>query len=188
MRALPLILLAALPGCATQGKPYSETIDQAGALAPARARIVVLRPDQRFDHYSLSKAFVSIDGEPLGKLAYGGFLLAEVDTGVVEVSASAKSRMYGVCRLPLEVAAGETLYLDLAPRSESVVANVVGGLASYAVPGVDSLAESVAAGTAGSAAVSAAESSGKVCGGPYQLKRIPESAALSALARLTASK
>jgi hypothetical protein len=188
MRALLLVLLAALAGCATQGKPYAEIIEQAGAPPAGQGRVVVLRPDQRFDNYSLSKAYVRIDDEPLGKLAYGGFLLADVEPGAVVVSTSARSKLYGVCRLPLEVAAGETLYLDLAPRTESVVADVVGTLASFVVPGVDSLGEGIAAGTAGVVAASAIESAGKACGGPYRLTRIPETTALSALARLTESR
>jgi len=187
MRALLLLLVAALPGCATQGKPYAETIELAGAPLPARARIIVLRPDQRFDNYSLSKAYVRIDKELFGKLAYGGFLFADVDAGAVEISTSGKSKVYGVCRLPLEVAAGETLYVDLAPRTESVIADIVGSLAGLMVPGLDSFAEGIGAMTVGSAAASAAESAGKLCGGPFRLTRIPESTALSALARLTDS-
>jgi hypothetical protein len=188
MRALLLLLIAALPGCATQGKPYAETIEQAGAPPPDRARVIVLRPDQRFDNYSLSKAYVRIDDEPLGKLAYRGFLLADIDPGIVELSTSARSKLYGVCRLPLEVAAGETLYVDLSPRTESVVADIVGSVAGLAVPGADSFAESIGAMFVGSAAASAVESAGKPCGGPFRLTRIPESAALSALTRLTDSR
>ena len=188
MRALLLLLVAALPGCATQGKPYAESIELAGTPEPERARIIVLRPDQRVDNYSLSKAYVRINEELLGKLAYRGFLLAEVDAGAVEVSASGMSKVYGACRLPLEVAAGETLYVDLAPRTESVIADVVGSLVGLMVPGLDSFAEGIGAMTAGSAAASAIESAGKLCGGPFRLTRIPESTALSALARLTNSE
>jgi|SRR5688572_24654775 len=179
-----LIPFAALASCATPGKPYPEHMAEAGPVPEGQARIVLLRPDR----HGASKAYVRIGDELLGKLANERFLLADMDAGNVEISASGKSRVYGVCRLPLAVAAGETLYVDLAPRTESVIADVVGSLAGLAVPGADSVAESVGAMVVGSAAVSAAEGAGKLCGGPFRLTRIPESMALPALERLTASK
>lgn len=179
-----LVSFAALASCATPGKPYLEYMAEAGPVPEGQARIVLLRPDKR----SPSKAYVRIGDELLGKLANEGFLLADVHAGAVEISASGKSKVYGACRLPLEVAAGETLYVDLAPRTESVVADIVGSLAGLAVPGADSVAQSVGAMVVGSAAASAAESAGKLCGGPFRLTRIPETTALPALERLTASK
>lgn len=179
-----LVSFAALASCATPGKPYPEHMAEAGPVPDGQARIVLLRPDKR----GPSKAYVRIDEKLLGKLAIEGFLLADVHAGAVEISASGKSKMYGVCRLPLEVAAGETLYVELAPRPENVVADVVGSLAGLAVPGADSVAQSVGAMAVGAAAASAAESAGKLCGGPFRLTRIPETTALSALETLTVSK
>lgn len=183
-----LVSLAALASCATPGKPYPEYMADAAPVPEGQARIVLLRPERRFDNNSLSKVYVRMDEVLLGKLAPREFLLADVHAGAVEISASSKSQVYGACRLPLEVTAGETLYVDLAPRTESVIADVVGSLAGLAVPGADSVAQSVGAMVAGSAAASAVESAGKPCGGPFRLTRIPETTALAALETLTASK
>ena len=179
-----LVSFAALASCAAPGKPYPEQMAEVGTVAEGQARIVLLRPDER----GPSKAYVRMGDELLGRLASRNFLLTDVEAGAVEVSASARSKVYGACRLPLELAAGETLYLELAPRPESVVADVVGSLAGLAVPGADSVAQSVGTMVVGSAVASAAESAGKLCGGPFRLTRIPETTALSALETLTASK
>jgi hypothetical protein len=58
----------------------------------------------------------------------------------------------------------------------------------YEVPVGHTTTQTAAAGVVGGAAVSAAESSGKTCGGPYKLTPLLESAALEQLERLTSSE
>jgi hypothetical protein len=98
--------------------------------------------------------------------------------------------------------AGETIYVDVAPRPVNVAAEIVGAVAGAAVVGAGSAghagmdeilmekgaAEVAVASTAGGAAASAIESAGKECGGPYRLKPVAASAALETLERLRWSR
>lgn len=198
------ILLGALLGCAAQGPRYPEVVAAAGAPAAGQARIVLLRPNDRFDNYSLSRAVIRIDDRKVGMLAYGGFLLFDVEDGEVVVEASARNRRwYGSCRLRLAAASGEILYLDVGPRPASVAADVVGsmvgavaagGVGSSAGPGdvaevlVVETAEAAIVASAADTAVHAAESAGKRCGGPYRVMKIDASVAQPKLEKLSRSE
>lgn len=196
--ATAALVASALPGCATQGPPYPEKIAEAGPPVSGHTRIILLRPDKRYDDYSLSRAVIRVNDAPLGKLAYGGFLYVDVTGDEVAIEASAKSRVYGVCKLRLPANAGDTLYVDVAPRPASIAADIVGTVAGAAIvgnaPSANTPAEVIvresgvvgaAAGTAGSVAASKIESAGKECGGPYRLKPIEAPAALEHLTRLS---
>ena len=178
----------ALGGCVSaKGATYSETLLEAGAPSPNRARIVFLRPDQRYDDASLSRMVVRIDDRIIGKLAYGGFLIAEVPAGQTVLEISADNRFWGTCKLPLEVAAGDTRYFDAVVRPTNIAAGAVGAIAGGAAVG--SVPVEVAAGAvAGDAVASAAESAGKTCGGPYRLTPLEPAAALEHLDRLRLSE
>ena len=91
--ALASLLFGVSSSCSTHKTSYAAALDRAGPVADGRARIVLLRPDQRFDNYSLSAAHIRLDDEMAGKLVYGGFLLYEVDSGDVVLAASARNRV-----------------------------------------------------------------------------------------------
>ena len=173
-----------------KGATYPETLFEAGALGPNDARIVILRPDQRYDDASLSRMVVRIDDRIVGKLAYGGFLLEDVPAGEIVLEISADNRFYGTCKLPLRVAAGDTKYFDASPRPANIAAGTIGVLAGGAVAGgASASAAEVAAGSvAGDAVASAAESAGKTCGGPYRMTPLDAAVALEHLDRLRASE
>jgi hypothetical protein len=110
--------------------------------------------------------------------------------------------MFGVCELPVSVKSGETLYVDVDPRSENQTADIVGMIVSSAVlvsfpttAGIGDLAESLvvepavagAAGAAATATTAAVEGAGKRCAGPYRMAPLAEAAALRELARLKSS-
>ena len=118
-----------------KGASWPETLAQAGAPTEDRAHVVLLRPDQRYDDASLSRIVVRIDGRVIGKLAYGGFLLADVPAGELTLEVSAKNRFYGTCKLALRVAAGETKYFDTAPRPANIAAGAIGVLVGGSVVG-----------------------------------------------------
>ena len=185
------LLAGSLGGCVSaKGASYAQKLASVGPPADDDARIVLLRPDQRYDDASLSRIVVRVDDHVLGKLAYGGFLLADVPAGTVELEVSADNRFFGTCKLELKVAAGQTLYFDAAPRPANIAAGAIGAVAGGAVAGgATATASQVAAGsTAGGAAASAAEGARKPCGGPYRLTPLETAVALEHLDRLRASE
>ena len=185
------VAAGALGSCVTaKGATYSQTMFEVGAVNPNDARIVFLRPDQRYDDASLSRMVVRIDDRLVGKLAYGGFLIADVLPGEVVLEISADNRAWGTCKLPILVVAGDTTYLDASPRLANSVAGAIGVMAGgAAVGGAAAGPAEVAAGSvAGDMAASAAESAGKTCGGPYRLTRLAPAVALEHLDRLRASE
>lgn len=199
--ATAALLHGAMAGCASQGARYPEVIALAGAPPSGHARIVLLRPDKRFDNYSLSRAVIRVNDRSLGKLAYGGFLFADVTGDETVLEASARNRWYGSCALRVKANAGDTLYVDVAPRPANIAAEIVGAVAGEAVVGGGSgnagmneilvdkrAAEVAAASTAGGAAASAIEGAGKECGGPFRLTPIAAPAALEQLDRLSWSR
>jgi hypothetical protein len=196
-----LAVVAILFGCAGQGARYSEVVTQDKPVASGQTRIVLLRPSNRYDDYSLTRAVVSVNNKEIGRLAYGGFLFVDVDAGDVAIKASAKNPMYGVCELQMPAVPGETLYVDVGPRTANVVAGLVGSAAGAAAASdtvthhglkvvlVDKdMVQTAAASTVGGAAASAVESIGKECGGPFKLTPVTPSAALEQLDRLSWSR
>lgn len=184
------VVAGALGSCVTaKGATYSQTMFEVGAVNPNDARIVFLRPDQRYDDASLSRMVVRIDDRIVGKLAYGGFLIADVLPGEVVLEVSADNRLYGTCKLPVRLAAGDTTYFDASPRLSNSVAGAIGIMAGGTAVGASATPTEVAAGSvAGDVAASAAESAGKTCGGPYRLTQLEPAAALEHLDRLRASE
>ena len=162
-----------LGGCVTaKGASYAEALAAAGVTG-VQARIVVLRPDQRYDDASLSRMVIRIDDRIRGKLAYGGFLLTDVPEGERTLQVSADNLLFGTCILVLQVKAGETLYFDASPRPANIAASAVGAVAA-GVPG----------GTVGQIV----EGAGPGCQGPYRLVPLEPAAALAHLERLRASE
>lgn len=151
---------AALGSCVSANGPtYSRTLEDVGVPAADQARIVFLRPDPRYDDASASRIVVRIDDRVVGKLAYGGFILADVAPGEVEVEASARNRFFGTCKLTLHPAGGAA-----ASASQAAVGSTAGGMAG-----------------------SAAEGARAGCGGPYRMTPPAPAVALEHLGRLRAS-
>jgi hypothetical protein len=185
------IAAGALGSCVTaRGGSYAESLFDIGAPNPNDARIVFLRPDQRYDDASLSRMVIRVDDRIVGKLAYGGFLIEDVSPGEVVLEISADNRFYGTCKLPLRVVAGETKYFDAKVRPTNIAAGAIGVLAGGAAVGgaSPSPAEVAAGSVAGNAVASAAESAGKTCGGPYRFVPLEPAVALKHLDRLRASE
>lgn len=196
------LLAAALAGCSATGPLYPESLAELGDYPEGMGRIVLLRSDDFANRNVASPVYVRIDEDLVGKLAWRGFLIAQVPAGDFVLQASAKSRLYGVCELPVSVKSGETLYVDVDPRQEYQAADIVGTVVGVAVlasapstVGIGDLPESLvvepavasAAGAAASAATSAVEGAGKRCAGPYRMAPIAEAAALSELPRMKSS-
>lgn len=181
---------AAVAGCVSaKGASYAETLAVAGPPPAKAARIVLLRPDQRYDDASLSRVVLRINGRVLGKLAYGGFLLADVPAGETILEVSADNRSFGTCKRTLQVAAGDTLYFDVAPRPANIAVGTIGTVAGGAVAGGATAAvpQAGADGAIVGAIASAAEGASRPCGGPYRMTPLAAVDALEQLDRLRAS-
>jgi hypothetical protein len=196
------LLATALSGCGATGELYPEAIARAGPFPEGAGRIVLLRSDDFANRNVASRVYVRIDEDLVGRLAYRGFLIAEIPAGDAVLKASAKNRMFGVCELPVSIKSGEILYVDVDPRPENRIAEVAGAVVSSAVlvsapttAGAGDLAETVviesatasAAGAAASAATAAVEGAGKRCAGPFRMAQLTEAAALIELPRLKSS-
>ena len=145
------LVAGALGACVTaKGASYAEALAAAGVTG-VQVRIVVLRPDQRYDDASLSRMVIRIDDRIRGKLAYGGFLLTDVPEGERILQVSADNLLFGICTLVLRVKAGETLYFDASPRP----ANIAAGAAGAVVAGMPRRHGRADRGRRGSAAVRA---------------------------------
>lgn len=155
-----------LAGCVTaKGASYAETLASAGKTPGVQARIVVLRPDQRYDDSSLNRMVIRIDEHVRGKLAYGGFLLTDVAPGDRTLQVSADNLLFGTCTLALRLAAGDVVYFDASPRPANIAAGVVGGTIGSLIEGA-----------------------GPGCKGPYRLTPLEPAVALGHLGRLRASE
>ena len=202
---LPAILLSAnLTGCAANGPRYQEVAGGMAALAPGHARLGFLRPRDHNDGSSGGRAVIHVKGEEAGGLSFGGFFYTEVVAGSVLARASGHYEVFGACEVQLRADAGETVYLDVGPRSSYMIASLLGsalgGAAGAAVvpeaviaPGEQVIASSSSAAieagsVAGGAAAQAIEGQGRRCNGPYLLVQVSEEVALERLQGLAWSK
>src|SRR5262245_56331401 len=116
IRAATALLLGAMGACVSHGPRYPEVIAGAGPPADGHARVVLLRPNQRFDNYSMSRALIDVNGREFGKLAYGGFLYVDVGEEETLIEAGASSRWATGCAVRVRAKPGTTIYLDVEPR------------------------------------------------------------------------
>ncbi len=194
-------ITAALVGCAADGPSYQDITASSAPVAADQARVVLLRREDRYDDYSASKATIRINDQEAGQLAYGGFFFVDVLPGQVTLLASARNPLFGTCELLIPAVAGSTVYVDVAPRTEHIVAGLVGSVAGGAAAasasaGASTVAEAAltdpakvaVAGAAGGVVAEVAESTGKRCGGPFALIQIDAADALRYLDTLAWSK
>ena len=189
------LLSMALGACVANGPRYHEMMAVAESQQE-NTRVFLLRPADRWLDYRASPAVVRLNGERIGRLWFDGFFYVDVPPGSLSLEVSARSLVYGVCRLELEAGPGETVYLDVRVRTAHRVAGgagmIIGGeLASAALLGPVTHADDnfpaaeiavAAIGTEiGVAAGSAAESAGKECGGPFVITAVSEEQAVRRL-------
>ena len=188
-----------LAGCAVSGTPYPEVMAHAAPVDEGVTRVMFLRPADRFDNYSASAAVIRIDGEKVARLGFGGFFYVDLPAGSVAIKASARGAWLGACEVQLHAAGGDTVYLDVGPRTRHAMAGLLGAVAganavNAALPApaidrvlVDAAVVGVAASVAGDIA-SSVESAGRKCGGPYQIKALSGDEARPHLQTLAWSK
>ncbi len=84
-----------------EGATYSETLFDIGAPSPNDARIVFLRPDQRYDDASLNRMVLRIDDQDHWQAGLRRFPRRDVPDGKVILEISADNRFFGTCKLAL---------------------------------------------------------------------------------------
>ena len=119
------LLTAALAGCGATGPLYPETLASIGPYPEGMGRIVLLRSDDFANRNVASPVYVRIEEDLIGKLAWRGFLIAQVPAGDVVLEASAKNRMFGVCELPVSVTSGETRVRGRRSAAGDLIADIV---------------------------------------------------------------
>ena len=194
-------VIAALVACAIEGPSFTDITASSAPVAPDQTRVVLLRRKDRYDDYSASKATIRVNDQKARKLGYGGFFYVDVPPGEVTLRASARNPMFGTCELRIPAVAGNTVYVDIAPRTEHIVAGVVGSAVGGAAAAsgsaeAASVTEAVitdpvkaaVGSTAGGTTAQVAESAGKPCGGPFALIQLVDSDALRYLDTLAWSK
>ena len=127
--------------------------------------------------YMARRASVSVDGQPIGRAAYGSFFVLDIDAGSHGLRADMWD-MPGQCELKFTAAAGVTYYFQVDPRSESFGAFAAGDLATQF------LTMNVFVNVAGGVAAVAAESYGKECGGAFRIYPVDAATAMTRLAPL----
>lgn len=192
IRATAALLAGAMAACVSHGPRYPEVIADAGPPPEGRARIVLLRPDQRFDNYSMSGALIDVNGREFGKLAYGGFLFLDVTEEETLVEAGARSRWSAGCVVRVRAKPGDIVYIDVEPRPVGA-GDFVAAAAAAAIPGPDVstvgdvLTDAAISGATGAVVGAATESivyGGKPCSGPFRLKPLAPDEAKKHLERL----
>lgn len=77
----------------------------------------------------MTRARLRVNGQAAGQLAYGGFIVTDVAAGDLVVWASAPNPpgnpLVRSCELHLQTPASATVYVDVAPRTASGVAQTV---------------------------------------------------------------
>ncbi len=207
MRGVPVAVVAGfLSGCSASGPLYPEYSTASEPVAADTTRIVLVRPNDRYDDYAGSGAMMRVNGEDIGKLHYGGFLTTDVAAGEVTVWTSA-TNMRGnpvrkTCELRLLTSPGATVYVDVAPRGASMAANIAGmviGAAAVSSPntyGIHELGEAiivdpaieVITGNVAAVVLVNAEGRGKSCGGYFGLTLLTEDNARPRLDKLRLSE
>lgn len=152
-----------LAGCAATGATYTEHLATSTSASAANARLVVFRTRDSVQ-YSARTASLKIDGSPVAGCDYAGFNVFDIKPGkhVVTVDMAASP---GTCNLPIDVVAGKNYYLEIKPRTGSLMGTLAGGLIGAAV-----------------------ESSGKECGGAFSAEPVSEDVATPKLKDLKMTK
>lgn len=184
-KAYALGLMVTLAGCAATGTAYKEHPAYTEPVPEDMGRLVVYRMDKAQN--STVAATMEIDGLVFGRLRESDFVWHDIDTKTHLLRADVPSET-GTCLLSFQIAAGETGYFLVAPRSGNALAKTPGTIAQFItdalMPGVLPYVLSEAAIQTGAVL----ESAGKQCGGPFSVIRILPAVAEAMIMELRESK
>jgi hypothetical protein len=122
---------------------------------------MIFRGDQM--QYSARSVRIAFDGQTVGKVDRKGFNVFDVSPGAHTLTADIWD-MPGKCELAVDLQPAQVYYFELSPRTESLASGLVLGAIGMAI-----------------------ESSGKECGGAFEIAPVPKEAAEPAIegSRLT---
>lgn len=172
------LAVSLLCACAARGPTLDPTALHRAAPGDGEARLVFFRTRDN-PLYLARQAALSVDGEKIGGVSYGAFLVQDIGAGHHRLWADMWD-MPGRCELVLDAAAGETYYFQVDPRRESFEAFAAGDLAAGLV--TNHLLIQIAGGL-GTVAASAY---GEQCGGAFLLYPVDADTASKRLASLRA--
>lgn len=173
-----VLLCMVLAGCTATGRPYTEHPASATPVPAGESRIVLIRPEYKFD--STEPTTVMLDGVPLPQLLGKGYLVHATSPGHHELSTSS-ANVYLACKLDFDASDGQTHYFLVATRSEHTSAGLLPLLLPTWTTGGYLLA------TGMSEVLPALESQGKRCGGTFSVAEISAATAGQLLPKLRES-
>jgi Protein of unknown function (DUF2846) len=156
-----------LTGCMTQsGTDYATVAQKVGPPKPGHSRVLVLQEQRKGLSMAFCQCDMKVDGAPMGKVAPGTYVYADVPAGRHELTAN-EVLFPGETRREFVTQAGRTYYfvMKTSERHDAVTGGALIG------------------GIVGAVAVSAV-SSGSQNTGPVDLFALDESAAKATLAEL----
>lgn len=110
LRGVPLIAAVALAGCA--GAAMDDAV-MTSALPAGKGRVILERTNETL--HATSPATAKINGVKVAEVLVGGAQVVDVTPGKADLTVEAWSYP-GTYTIPLEVRAGETLKIEIAPR------------------------------------------------------------------------
>jgi hypothetical protein len=130
-----VVAAALLFGCAgtREGLDFAAVSQMNGAPKNGQGRLVLLRETQVTGSMDGGHP-VSLDGQPMGDLKTGTFLVRDIPAGRHELSVSRWS-FPGVTKLDVSIASGRTYFYEanLSERSKALMVGSMAGLAGWAV-------------------------------------------------------
>lgn len=133
-----VVAAALLFGCAgtREGLDFAAVSQMNGAPKKGEGRLILVRETQFVG--SMDGGYpVSLDGQPVGDLRTGTFVVRDVPAGRHELSVSRWS-FPGVTKLDVNIASGRTYFYEanLSERSKALMVGSMAGLAGWAATAV----------------------------------------------------
>lgn len=113
----------------------SSLASGAGAPPAGQSRIIVVRPEKGFFGWGDRGLPIALDGQPMGELLTGNYLVADRPAGPHQLSAELWD-MPGTSRHDFTTAPGRTYYFAVKPKqkvNDIAVATAMVGMVGYAV-------------------------------------------------------
>ena len=129
LRILVLMVTTVLLGCARNGLDFDSVSQSTGAPKNGQARIAVLL-EKGYGGLFDSGYPVALDGEAMGELKTGTFLVRDRPAGRHELSVDQWDFPGGVTRQEITVAPGRTYFFlcRRSPRGNAIAVGTLGGL------------------------------------------------------------
>jgi len=119
------VAAAVLSACAATGPKYEAVASSLPLVETAKARVFLLRPSQF--QAGGAAAPIAVDGKAMGELPNASFLYVDIEPGEHTLTID-RWDYPGKFTLVLTLQAGETRYIEVAPRGSAATAGAVGSM------------------------------------------------------------